>query len=206
MKKIISCLLVFVLFCGLTACGDSGVYKKAQTALKNEDYEQVIELLDSIPDHDDSDNLRDSANEGISAGIYEKAKTILDQGEYEQVIELLDSIPDYGDADGLRKSADIGILNDIVDASAAPECCEVASDGSYIKIDTNPNDTKKFYSAEYMQTVQDINKALGFPESLYEKMLQTRALDGRLTDENDTFSVSWSYHPDKGMSALYERK
>lgn len=83
---------------------------------------------------------------------------------------------------------------------------EIASDDSYIKIDTNPSDEEKYYNADAIQLVKDVNSALGFSESLYEKMGQTRALDGRQTDENDNFSVSWSYHPNKGLNVMYEKK
>ncbi len=83
---------------------------------------------------------------------------------------------------------------------------EIASDESYIKIDTNPYDIEDFYAEEASQLVADVNAALGFSESLYEKMNTTRALDGRQTDENDNFTVSWSYHPDNGLAVLYEKK
>lgn len=162
MKKLLAMMLVGVICFSLVACGDSGTYKKAQDAFEQLEYEQVIELLDAIPDYDDSDNLRERANTQI--------------------------------------------LKRIVKASTSPDICEVASDGSYIKVDTNPSDIKDYYNADYSQTVKDINKALGFSDSLWEKMGQTRALDGTLTDENDDFTVSWSYHPNKGMSVIYERR
>jgi len=147
-----------------------------------------------------------SACGGGGASTYKKAAEAIENGNYEDAIELLNSIPDYDDSDNLRKQANVGIFNAIVSASTSPECCEVASDGSYIKIDTNPNNTKSFYNAEYTQTVQDINQALGFSDSLWEKMAQTRALDGRQSFESDEFTVTWSYHPDNGLNALYERK
>lgn len=83
---------------------------------------------------------------------------------------------------------------------------EVASDESYIKIDTNPYDVEDFYVAEASQLVADVNAALGFPESLYEKMTTTRALDGKQTDESGNFKVTWSYHPNSGLNVLYEKK
>jgi hypothetical protein len=83
---------------------------------------------------------------------------------------------------------------------------EIASDDSYIKIDTNPADMDDFYDPESTQLIQDVNTELGFPESLYEKMTSTSALDGIQTDENDYFTVRWSYHPDHGLEIMYEEK
>lgn len=84
--------------------------------------------------------------------------------------------------------------------------CEVASDGSYLEIDTNPYDIDDYYSRSATELVEKANKELGFSEALYSKMGKTRALDGTLTDENDKVSVSWTYHPDKGLKVTYEVK
>ena len=83
---------------------------------------------------------------------------------------------------------------------------EIASDNSYIIIDTNPYDIDDFYVAEANQLIKDANVTLGFSEALYEKMGQTRSMDGRQTEENDNFAVSWTYHPDKGLNVMYEKK
>ena len=162
MKKAIILTLVLILMLSLTACGDAGTYKKAQSALE--------------------------------------------QGEYKQTIALLDSIPNYDDTDKLRQQANAGVLTNIVEEAGGTEFCNIGSDGSFIKLDTNPSDIKDYYNPAYIQAVKDINIALGFSASLWEKMGQTRAMDGRLTDENEEFTVSWTYHPSSGMSALYERK
>lgn len=53
--------------------------------------------------------------------------------------------------------------------------------------------------------IQDINKALELPDSLETKMGQTRSIDGRQTEEYDNVTVSWTYHPDKGLEVLYEK-
>ncbi len=91
--------------------------------------------------------------------------------------------------------------------------CTIASDGSYMKIDTNPqdidDDSYRFdyeTSFEASEEVEKINKELGFSDVLMEKMRETSSLDGRQTDENDKFKVSWSYHPDRGLEVTYEKK
>lgn len=84
--------------------------------------------------------------------------------------------------------------------------CELASDGSYIEVDTNPLDLDDFSSTTAFDMVKKLNKELGFSESLNSKMLKTRALDGTLSDENDNVKVTWTYHPDKGLNVTYELK
>lgn len=88
-----------------------------------------------------------------------------------------------------------------------------AADGSYLKIDTNPNnedDDSIFYNTAVAQdslnAIKFVNEKLGFPDSLYQKMISTTALMGRQTEENKKFVVSWSYHPDKGLEVMYEKK
>lgn len=94
----------------------------------------------------------------------------------------------------------------VVETANASLCSEVASDGSYLIVDTNPYNIEDFYDADFLEALKTINTELGFSDALYEKMLQTRALDGRQTDENDKISVSWTYHPDNGLQVMYEKK
>lgn len=84
--------------------------------------------------------------------------------------------------------------------------CEISSDGSYMNIDSNPNDIDDYYDSEPIEAVEEINLKLGFSSSVFEKMKQTRSLDGRITEENDKFRVSWTYHPDDGLEVMYEKK
>lgn len=88
-----------------------------------------------------------------------------------------------------------------------------AQDGSYLKIDTNPNDkdTDNFLKIDLniqndsLKGIQLVNKGLGFSDALYSKMLKTTALMGRQTEENDKYRVSWTYHPGKGLEVMYEK-
>lgn len=84
--------------------------------------------------------------------------------------------------------------------------CEIASDGSYMSIDTNPLDIDDYYEADAVDAIEKINKKLGFSDSVYQKMMQTRSLDGRVSEENDKYGISWTYHPDNGMEVMYEKK
>lgn len=84
--------------------------------------------------------------------------------------------------------------------------CKLATDGSYLEIDTNPSDIDDYSSYIARGYVEDINLELGFTEALYTKMGKTRALDGTLTDENENVKVSWTYHPDDGLEVIYYLK
>ena len=88
------------------------------------------------------------------------------------------------------------------------EYCEssfakVASDCSYLYVDTNPSDEDdKLDYAAYL-AIKELNEALGLPESVNNKMDKTRSMDGIQTESGDGFEVSWTYHPNKGMEVTY---
>lgn len=82
--------------------------------------------------------------------------------------------------------------------------CVVASDNSYLKIDTNPSDIKDSFSSSAWSMIKKANSKLGFSASLDQKMLETRGIDGRQSDSNENVKVSWTYHPSKGIEVLYE--
>ncbi len=93
-----------------------------------------------------------------------------------------------------------------------------------LTMDTNPftNSEEKNLAAEFAMGLsrregenleQDtvfgvgmVNEKLGFPPSLYSKMIKTTPAMGLQTDENDKFYVSWSYHPNKGLEVKWEKK
>lgn len=84
--------------------------------------------------------------------------------------------------------------------------CEIATDNSYMKIDTNPFDIDDYFEADAWDAIEEVNTELGFSEALMTKMGETRSVDGRQEDENDKFRVSWTYHPDNGLEVIYEKK
>lgn len=81
---------------------------------------------------------------------------------------------------------------------------DVSDDGTFLSIDDNPYDIDDFYSEEADDAIQSINKELGFSDSLWNKMCKTTANDGKQTDSNDKVTVTWKYHPDRGLSVTYE--
>lgn len=79
----------------------------------------------------------------------------------------------------------------------------VASDGSYLTIDTNPDNKDDYTDAEAILAIYAVNEALELPESVINKMGATRALDGMQSYESDDIEVTWTYHPDKGLEVQY---
>ena len=79
----------------------------------------------------------------------------------------------------------------------------IASDGSWMKIDTNPYDLDDYLVSGSADKIKEINLELGFSSSVYDKMLETRAIDGTQYASCADYSVSWTYHPDEGLEAYY---
>lgn len=80
------------------------------------------------------------------------------------------------------------------------------SDGSYLSIDTNPydwDDDGLAYPDAYY-AIENVNTALGLPESLLNAMAETRGADGKQKETFDDVTVTWSYHPDKGLEVTYK--
>ena len=84
--------------------------------------------------------------------------------------------------------------------------CTIASDGSYMKIDTNPYNRDDYsITAAYLK-LKTINSDLGFSSAVFDDMGSTRALDGKQTAESPKAIVTWRYHPDNGLEATYSWK
>ena len=101
------------------------------------------------------------------------------------------------------------------------ECCNIAGrisgSGDYFKIDTYPDEYDNMDSVlvsillpdtqdKALDAIRYANEELGFNGSVYYKMLETSALMGRQSEENDKYKVSWTYHPNDGLEVTYEKK
>ena len=71
-------------------------------------------------------------------------------------------------------------------------------------VDTNWLDIEDEFDADAYYAIEEINSKLGFSAALFNKMGETSAMDGRQTESNDKYTVSWKYHPDNGMEVTYE--
>lgn len=82
----------------------------------------------------------------------------------------------------------------------------IASDGSYLYVDTNPFDEDDSMDYEAYLAIVSINEALELPESVLNKMNQTRSMDGIQSYSTDDLEITWTYHPDKGLEVNYSLK
>lgn len=84
--------------------------------------------------------------------------------------------------------------------------CKLTSDGTTAKLGDDghslslDNKGKDDYAGLTMAQIDCVLEALNMPDSIYDQMGNTRALDGTQRDSWDAFSVSWNYHPDSGLN------
>ena len=105
--------------------------------------------------------------------------------------------------------------------SVRSECVQIAGQisgsGDYFRIDTYPDEYANMDAAvvamlhptaqsKALEAIKYANEELGFNGSVYSRMLDTTALMGRQSVENDKYRVSWTYHPDDGLEVTYEKK
>lgn len=86
---------------------------------------------------------------------------------------------------------------------ALNDWCEIAEDGSWMVIDTNPLDIEDDDDLAAFYAIEEINNELGFSSSLWRRMQNTSALNGQQSDTTDQYEVTWSYHPDHGLEVMY---
>lgn len=83
--------------------------------------------------------------------------------------------------------------------------CSISSDGKAMTIDTNPFDIDDEYDYGAWNQIEVVNAKLGF-NGVNERMKKTRALDGMQSETVGKYTVSWTYHPNDGLEAVYTIK
>lgn len=53
---------------------------------------------------------------------------------------------------------------------------------------------------------ENLNRELGLPDSLNDMFDHTRAIDGTQVEDYGWVKVSWSYHPNSGITVIYAKK
>ena len=82
-------------------------------------------------------------------------------------------------------------------------CYTLGSDKSYLQVDTNPYDIDDYYNATYLEILKSAITALKLPDYIYQHMLKTTAMQGRQEVTANGITVSWTYHPNKGLEAMF---
>ena len=101
------------------------------------------------------------------------------------------------------------------------ECVQIAGivtgSGDYFMLDTLPDAYENMDATmkalllpgaqeNALEAIKYANEELGFNGSVYSQMMNTTALMGRQSAENDKYRVSWTYHPNDGLEVTYEKK
>lgn len=108
---------------------------------------------------------------------------------------------------GQAEEATIDFNQIFTDCELDSQWAVVGSDGSYLTLDTNPEDKEDYSSMAWVfREIVKVNSELGLPDSLNEKMKNTTSLDGKQEQDFDDVNVSWKYHPDTGLEVMYELK
>lgn len=162
------------------------------------------EAKDSISWTVDDEDVAIVDNTGKIMGVSDGNTNIkATAGDFENIVNIeISSFPKLRDVfDGFVEENDLETMEE-----NSLLYMVVANDGSYIEIDSNPLDMEDFHIDIAFDAVKYTNKELGFSDSLLLKMSQTRALDGTQSDSNEFINVLWTYHPNKGLSVIYESK
>ncbi len=65
-------------------------------------------------------------------------------------------------------------------------------------------DSEDQYDYLSLLDIITIVNSLGLPDSLTDEMSATNSLMGRQEEVFDNINVSWSYHPDNGLDAIFK--
>lgn len=93
----------------------------------------------------------------------------------------------------------------------------ITTGDDYFSLDTFPDSYAKMDDAvvallaprtqkNVLEAIKYANAELGFGSDVYDRMMETTALMGRQSAENNKYRVSWTYHPDDGLEVKYEKK
>lgn len=201
MKRLVGILLAASLAFSLFACSpkvDHIKLKESSLELRVGDTSPAIGYTILPEQAADTAVVWSSSDETVATVAEDGTITAVGDGECEIAVaaqSCIDSVtvtvksgPDFA-----------AVYDEYCDASWAT----LSKDGSYLSVDTNPYDADDYLNLDAVDAIPDINAALGLPESLWEKMNHSSALDGRQSYEYGNIEVSWKYHPDHGLEIIY---
>ena len=88
----------------VASCGKAGKYADAINLMQNEDYEAALNILQTIPSYEDSNNLIQECETNISlANDYATAKALFDNGDYIAAEKAYESLGEYSDCANMVK-------------------------------------------------------------------------------------------------------
>lgn len=174
------------------------VLSKSSVELKVGDSTSVTYTI--APDKaGDADVAWKSSNESVATVT--KSGKITGKGDGSCTI----TVSAGGKSDSLTVTVKSGPdFKSIYDTYCSSAYATVGADGSYLSIDTNPYDIDDYTESGSIQAIISVNTALGLPDYVLDDMSSTTAMMGRQTAAFDDVTVSWSYHPDRGLEVTYK--
>lgn len=211
-KKIVVPIIVVVI---LALCGIGGYivynnvivpgnkYEDAMNKIEDERYYEAVSILKEIENYKD-------AKEKISEAYYLEGVHYEKISEYDKAIEAFDNAGNYQDAisrkefieEKAKKEQELNELKSKLKRAydgRSSSRTTLASDGLSISVDS-----KNQYDYDGLIDIASILGILGMPDSLLTEMSGTNALMGRQTQTYNGIEVSWSYHPDNGLDAIFK--
>lgn len=209
MTKMKKLLLIVTLLLTLIFCFACGSGKKVATRIVLSTTEATIVENETLKlgytlfpeDAFAEDIVWKSSNESIANVNQEGLITAIKEGNTTVTVS---------NSDGLVEVCSVTVTKAKPDFKAIfTKHCQAAwaslsADYSSISIDTNPSDIDKYTNFEALDAIENINKELDLSDALYKSMMNTRALDGQQVRSFELVTVSWSYHPNKGLFVLYQ--
>lgn len=156
----------------------------------NEDVEKLTEAINSIGSVDINSISVITNAEMDYEELKDNKKELVEN--YEVLLEAREKY------DKIKNFSDIGQKNEYT------LYIKLSEDKLSISLDTNPLNKKDFIEPDIFGKIIELHEDLEFPESVYTKMMSTRSLDGIREQTVGDVTVSWTYHPNNGLEALYE--
>ena len=205
MRKIITILSVFLMFFVLSSCSnktENFTFDKENYTLYVSDCIDIAYTL--TPNNiNTSKIIWKSSNSDIAT---------IDNGKITAISKGTCTIE--GTIDNFTCKCTVSVIEETIFKELLPEDMlklifyDLLDDGNSLKVDTNPFNTGSLMGSvgeRDLSVVKTLNERLKLPESLTEKMAQTRAIDGRLTEQIGDLEISWTYSPSNGLEAIYEK-
>lgn len=170
-------------------------YKKAEAFLKDDKFEKAVD------EFEDAGNYKDAA-EKIKETKYEWADSV----DVDKAIALYKELGDYKDSKDKLSDAEKEKEKQTALVKLQTACGKCTSSGVKLSSDKKSIivDSSDQYDYLTMLDILTITGELGLPDYLYDEMCYTNALMGRQSETFDYYEVSWSFHPDNGLDAIFK--
>lgn len=176
-------------------------YGKGSDLLEKGEFDKAVVAYKEAGKYKDSE-------ECMLKCYYEKGNALISEQNYEEAIQAYKNAGSYQDASKKLLAAEEDkkfeeLKKKLADAFADCKSSDttISSDGQSISVDS-----KNEYDYDGIVDMITIMVKFKLPDSLLNEMTSTSALMGMQTRTYENMEVSWSYHPDNGLDAIFKIK